>query len=105
MSSSPVQDYETPSTKSDIIALAVGNPLNRSNAKLSQVNQELLGLGDAGLLTRRYNHELQRCSQFYSLASIYNEISTKDKHRSYKRNVKKMYSSGKRHLLRLFICY
>jgi hypothetical protein len=103
-SSSSSMSY-TPETKSDIIALAIGNPANKSKAKLSQKNQTFLGYGIADLLIKRHNHELQRCSQFYSLASIYNETSTKDKHRMKMDNIKKLSFSGRKYILRFFICF
>src|SRR5690242_6232891 len=103
-SSSSSASY-TPETKSDIITLAVGNPANKTNAKLSQNNENLLGYDIADLFTKRHNHELQRCSQFYSLASIFNETSTNDKHRMKIKNIKKMYFDGRKYILRLFICF
>ena len=95
----------TPETKSDIIALAVGNPINRSDAKLSKKNQNLLIYDDADLFVKRHNDELQRCSQFYSLASLFHETSSKDKHRLNRRNIKKMYYTGRKNFLKLFICF
>ncbi len=95
----------TPETKLNIISLAMGNPANRSKAKLSENNQNLLGFNNGDLFAKRYNHELQRCSQFYSLASIFNETSTKDKHRIKLKNIKNMYSTGRKYFLRLFICH
>ena len=92
-------------TKSDIIAFAVGNPVNKSKAKLSKNNQNLLGYDIADLLITRHNHELQRCKQFYSLATIYEETSTKDKHRIGIKHLKKMYSAGRKYILRLFVCF
>jgi hypothetical protein len=104
-SSSSSSAVYTPKTKSNIILLAMGNPANRSKAKLSKNNQNLLGSNNGDLFAKRYNHELQCCSQFYSLASIFNETSTKDKHRMKRKNIKKMYSTGRKYILRLFICY
>jgi hypothetical protein len=95
----------TPETKSDIIAVAIANPANKSNAKLSEKNEDLLGFDIADLLTKRHNLELQRCSQFYSLASIFNETTTKDKHRMKLKNIRKIYSMGRKYFLRLFICF
>ncbi len=95
----------TPETKSDIIACAIGNPANKSNAKLSRNNEYLLGSDIAYSLIKRHNHELQRCSQFYSLASLFNEKSTKDKHRFQIKNIRKMYSTGRKYISRLFICF
>jgi hypothetical protein len=103
-SSSSCASY-TPETKSDIIAFAIGNPANKLSAKLSENNQNLLGSDIADLFAKRHNHELQRCSQFYSLASIFNERTTKDKHRMNTKNFKKMYSTGRKYILRLFICF
>ncbi|CAF0875855.1 unnamed protein product [Rotaria sp. Silwood1] len=94
----------TPETKLDIIAFAMGNPANKTKAKLSKNNENLLGSDMANLFTKRYNYELQRCSQFYSLASIYNETSTKDKHRMKIKNMKKIYSTGRKYIARFFIC-
>ncbi len=92
-------------TKSDIIACAIGNPANKFNAKLSRNNEHLLGFDIADSLIKRHNRELQRCSQFYSLASLFNEKSTKDKHRFRIKNMKKMYTTGRKYISRLFICY
>jgi hypothetical protein len=105
LSSSSSSTPYTPKTKADIIACAVGNPANKSKAKLSVTNQNLLGDDIADLFTKRHNSELQRCSQFYSLASIFNETSTRDRHRMKIKNIKKMYSTGRKYFLRLFICY
>jgi hypothetical protein len=91
-------------TKSDIIAFAVGNPANKSQAKLSKFNRTLLGSDTADMLARRHNKELQRCSQFYSLASVFNETTTKDKHSVNRKNLQKMCSTGRKYLARLFIC-
>ncbi|UJR38325.1 hypothetical protein I4U23_030995 [Adineta vaga] len=91
-------------TKSDIIAFAIGNPVNKKAAKLSQSNEDLLGIDNAKLFTRRHNNELQRCSQFYSLASLFNEKTTKDKHRINGKNIQKMCSTARKYLLQLFIC-
>ncbi len=95
----------TPKTKLEIIAFAIGNPANKSKTKLSEKNENLLGFDIANLLTKRHNYELQRCSQFYSLASIFDETSTKDKHQMKIKNIKKMYSTGRKYFLRLFSCY
>jgi hypothetical protein len=96
----------TPETKSDIIAFAIGNPVNKSKAKLSQKNDQFLGGSTiSDVFIKRHNCELQCCSQFYSLASIYNETSTKDKHRMKIKNIKKMSFSVRKYLLRLFICF
>ena len=93
-------------TKSDIIAFAIGNPVNKSKAKLSQKNDQFLGGSSiSDVFIKRHNCELQRCSQFYSLASIYNETSTRDKHRMKIKDIKKMSFSVRKYLLRLFICY
>jgi hypothetical protein len=94
----------TPETMSDIITFAIGNPANKSTARLSKNNQNLLGSDIAELLAKRHNHELQRCSQFYSLSSIFNETTTRDKHRMNMKNIKKMYTTGRKYILRLFIC-
>ncbi|CAF0996490.1 unnamed protein product [Rotaria sordida] len=91
-------------TKLDIIAFANGNPANKTKAKLSKNNRYLLGSDIADLFTKRHNYELQRCSQFYSLASVYNETLTKDKHRMKIKDMKKIYSTGRKYILRLFIC-
>ena len=93
-----------PADKSDIIAFALGNPANKIKAKLSKTNQNLLGSDMANVFITRHNHELQRCSQFYSLASIFNETSTKDKHRMKVKNIKRMYSTGRKHIIKLFVC-
>ena len=92
-------------TKSDIIAFAISNPVNRSAARLSQTNEHFLGTELANALTKRYNNELQRCAQYYSLASIFNETSTKNKHRFVKKNTKKIYFTIREYLLRLFVCF
>ncbi|CAF0718829.1 unnamed protein product [Adineta steineri] len=102
--SSATHLYYTPETKSDIIAFAIGNPENKVTAKLSKNNQKFLGSDIGDLLIQRHNHELQRCSQFYSLASIFNETTTKDKHPMKLRNIKKMYSTGRKYFFRLFLC-
>ncbi|CAF2667083.1 unnamed protein product [Rotaria sp. Silwood2] len=94
----------TPETKFEIIAFAMGNPVNKTQTKLSKNNENLLGFDIANLLTKRHNDELQRCSQFYSLASIYNETSTKDKHQMKTKNIKKIYSTGRKYIVRFFIC-
>jgi hypothetical protein len=104
-SSSSLSGFYTPVTKSDIIAFAIGNPANKLTAKLSKNNHNLLGSDIAGSLVKRHNHELQRCSQFYSLASIFNETTTKDKHRTTTKNMKKMHFTGRKYILRLFICF
>lgn len=91
-------------TKSDIIAFAFGNPANRSYAKLSRYNEHFLGTDLANLLTKRYNNELQRCAQYYSLASLFNETSTKDKHRFNKKNMKKISTIIRESLQRIFSC-
>jgi hypothetical protein len=95
----------TPETKSDIIARAIGNPANKSNAQLSQNNEHLLGSDIAHSLIKRHNYELQRCSQFYSLASLFNEKSSKDKHRFQIKNIRKMSSTGRKYISRLFMCF
>lgn len=92
-------------TKSDIVAFAIGNPANKSHVKLSARNRNYLGMDTADSFTKRHNHELQRCSQFYSLSSIYNETSTKDKHRLKTKDIKRIYLNGKKYFLRLFICF
>jgi hypothetical protein len=73
--------------KSDLISYANGNPKNQSKGKLSRINRNFFGTKLTKLFVRRHHNELQRCSQFYSLASIFNETATKDKHN----NVKKKY--------------
>jgi len=89
----------SPETKSDIILYAISNPINHSKTKLSKINQNLLGSNIAKLFARRHRNELKRCSQFYSLASIFNETSTKDKHRTQTNNITKNY------FIRLFGCF
>lgn len=96
---------DSPDTKSDIIAFAIGNPANRSYAKLSRYNEHFLGTELTNMLTKRYNNELQRCAQFYSLSSIFNETSTKDKHRFDKKNMKKISSIIRNCLQRVFSCF
>lgn len=91
-------------TKLDIITFAMGNPANKINTRMSKNNEKLLGSGVAYLFTRRHNIELQRCSQFYSLASIYDETTTKDRHQLKRKNIKKICSTGRKYLVRLFIC-
>ncbi|CAF1341551.1 unnamed protein product [Adineta ricciae] len=76
-SASTLSSY-TPETKSDIISFAI----------------DLLGMEDAKLFTKRHNSELQRCSQFYSLASLFHETTTKDKHRLNGRDVQKLASTN-----------
>ncbi|CAF3351335.1 unnamed protein product [Rotaria socialis] len=93
-----------PIKKLDIITFAMGNPANKMNARLSKNNQHLLGLDASNQFVKRHNLELQRCSQFYSLASIYNETATKNKHGINRKNVKKIYSTGRKYMVRLFIC-
>ena len=103
-SSSSSSSGSYPETKSDIIACAIGNPANKSNAKLSRNNELLLGFDISDSLVKRHNRELQRCSQFYSLASLFNEKSSNDKHRFQLKNMKKMYSTGRKCISRLFMC-
>ncbi|CAF0861755.1 unnamed protein product [Adineta steineri] len=86
-------------TKTDIITYANGNPKNQTQAKLSQINQDFLGSDISKIFVRRHHNELQRCSQFYSLASIYNETLTKDKHYTKSNNITKKY------FIRLFRCF
>jgi hypothetical protein len=86
-------------TKSDIISCAIGNPINQRKSKLSKINRNFLGSDIAKLFVKRHNNELQRCSQFYSLASIFNETSTKDKHQSKWNDIKKRYFT------QLFQCF
>jgi hypothetical protein len=95
----------TPKTKVDIVAFAVGNPANKTKSRLSKTNQNLFGNDSADLFTKRHYHELQRCSQFYSMASILNETSTKDKHRMNTESIKKMISTGQKYIIRLFACF
>jgi hypothetical protein len=73
--------------KSDLISYANGNPKNQSKGKLSRINRNFFGTKLTKLFVRRHHNELQRCSQFYSLSSVFNETATKDKHN----NVKKKY--------------
>lgn len=91
-------------TTSDIIAFAIGNPANKITAKISVNNRNLLGSDIANRLAKRHNRELRRCSQFYSLASIFDETTTRDKHRMKIHNIKQMYFTGRKYILRLFIC-
>lgn len=94
----------SPSTKSDIIAFAVGNPINKIHARLSQNNEFWIGESAADTFIRRHNRELQRCSQYYSLASLYNESLTKDKHSKMRKNLRKIYPSVRKSFLKLFSC-
>jgi hypothetical protein len=67
-------------TKSDIISRTNGNPKNQSKGKLSQINRNIFGSNLTKLFIKRHYNELQRCRQFYSLTSLFNETATKDKH-------------------------
>lgn len=86
-------------TKSDVISCAIGNPRNQRDVKLSKINRNYLGTKIAKLFVKRHNKELERCSQFYSLSSIFNETLTKDKHQSRWNNIKKKY------FIELFQCF
>ena len=83
--------------QSDSFTLAFFSPITPIKSKLSVKNQHLLGYNTANIFIKRHQSELRRCSQFYSLASLFNERVTKDKHRKAAKNIRT-------YLLRLFRC-
>lgn len=59
-----------------------------ARTRLSVKNEDFLGEEMAEILIERHCNELRRCSQFYSLASIFDEKLTEDKHQRIFKNLR-----------------